>query len=449
MTAEITSAVWSLLAAFWWLLVFAAIAPLAHSTWLFYRQTDFKKKLEWVLLELQMPREIKKSPRAMEMALAQIHQLRNAPGDIKEWYYDGEVTRWFSLELASFGGETHFYLRCYVKYRDLVEAAIFAYYPDVEITEVEDYVERFPQNTQEMYRQGYNLWGSEMRLARHAAYPIRSYLDFESPDEDKQYDPIGTFLEVLSKVQREQMVAIQILITPITDDWKKSAADIVSKLSEMRKSPTSASKAKLKASFPGGPLPSFETVAPTKEEGFQFRGLLRSPGETDVLKAVENNLAKPSYNTLIRFIYFSPHALYYDSFPRRGITGAFNQYGSSDLNMFKRNDNVSTKTEVWNWPHLFSKIRVEYRKQRLLYNFRARRTPETYFIGKLVTSHLFNLNFYSREFPLSTESLATLFHPPTFQVLTAPHIQRVDSRKAGPPAGLSIFGGEEDIEKYQ
>ena len=50
---------------------------------------------------------------------------------------------------------------------------------------------------------------------------------------------------------------------------------------------------------------------------------------------------------------------------------------------------------------------------------------------------------------MNTRSLATLFHPPTFLVLTAPHLRRVESKKTGPPAGLAIYGDEGDLEKFK
>jgi len=33
-------------------------------------------------------------------------------------------------------------------------------------------------------------------------------------------------------------------------------------------------------------------------------------------------------------------------------------------------------------------------------------------------------------------------------VVTEPHIRHLESRRAGPPAGLSIFGEEKEIEKF-
>lgn len=439
------------LAAIWPLVVFAILLPLTTSTWLYYRREKFKKEeIAWILLELRLPREIKKSPRAMEQVLISIHSLRNAPGNIQEMWWDGEVTLWSSLEIVSFGGEIHFYIRLHRKYKDLVEAALLSYYPDIEVVETDDYVNRFPTDINELYRWGYNVWGGEMKLGREEAYPIRSYTEFEAPDEERQYDPISTFLEVLGKLKKEEMVGIQILIAP--EDftvWTKKWQPLVERLRQAttEKKPP---RLKTKADFPGGPLPAFSTMKEeVKEEGTFLKSFMRTPGETDVLKAVENNLSKPAFNTLIRFVYLSPRQLFQDRFPRRGILGAFNQYGALDLNFFRIDYATATHVMFWNWPHLFPKIRNEYRKQRVLYNYRHRTMPPDTFMGRLLTSHLFNWNFASRTYQLNVESLATLYHPPMHIVLTAPHIEQIRSRRVGPPAGLAIYGEEEEIEKYQ
>jgi hypothetical protein len=43
----------------------------------------------------------------------------------------------------------------------------------------------------------------------------------------------------------------------------------------------------------------------------------------------------------------------------------------------------------------------------------------------------------------NTEEMATLFHLPTKIVLTGPSVKSSEARKAGPPAGLGIYGEEE------
>jgi hypothetical protein len=109
-----------LLGSFWWLIIFWPLYRMTEDTWLFWRQEVYKANIPWAMLEMRIPREIRKSPRAMEQALMAIHQLRNAPGDLKEWYRDGEVTHWVSLEMVSFGGEIHFFLRVDGKKRGLI-----------------------------------------------------------------------------------------------------------------------------------------------------------------------------------------------------------------------------------------------------------------------------------------------------------------------------------------
>ncbi len=50
-----------------------------------------------------------------------------------------------ALEIVSLEGVIHFYLRCESKFKPRVEAAIYSQYPNVEIIEVEDYVNLLPK----------------------------------------------------------------------------------------------------------------------------------------------------------------------------------------------------------------------------------------------------------------------------------------------------------------
>lgn len=386
--------------------------------------------MEWVVLELKIPREIQKSPHAMEQVFASIHQLRNVAGDLREIYWDGEVTRWYCLEVVSFGGDIHFYIRCYHKQKKLICASFYSYYPDVEIADVPDYVDRFPTSVSEIYAQGYDLWGGEMKLAKEGAYPIKTHEEFESPAEEHQIDPMSTLLEMFGSLHREEILALQILVQPAAENWGKEFKKLVDKLRDTK------TKKETKTGSEG----QLESFA---------RFISRSPGETDVLKAVELNLSKQAFETAIRFLYFSPKQIFYDSIPRRALKSVFNQYAALDLNYFAVNYNVATRTKIWDPPFIFPDHRVEYRKGRVLYNYRHREIPPQLFMEKLLTSYLFDWNFKSKAFIMTTQTLATIFHMPTQLVLTAPHIQRVESRKGSPPAGLAIFGEEGEIERFQ
>lgn len=394
-----------LLILLWPFIVFAILFPLSVSLWLFWRQEIFKRHyFKTILLELRIPREIKKTPEAMEQVLAAMHSLRNVPGDINEKYWLGEMTRWFSLEMVSFGGEVRLFVRVYAKQRNLVEAALFSYYPDLEVIEVEDYMNRLPPDIPTLYEQNMDFWGTEVILEKEDAYPIKTYPNFEGDLEERENDPISAFLEVLSKVKASEFVGIQILIAPGLDEWEEEWDSLVDKLKEPK---VKESNTESESAF-----------------GAFSRFIPRSPAETDVLKAVEENLSKPAFNTQIRFIYISPKEIFYDSFARRGIVGAFKQYSTLHLNRFKNHEEVSTRTKVWKWPHFFPHWRNEYKKQRLLHEYIKREVPPETWMGRFMTSFLFDWNFKSHRFHLNLESVATIFHPPSALVLTEPHIDR-------------------------
>lgn len=422
------SILWNYIKALWWLWLFFILLPSIHSLILFWRQELFKRSIEWTLLELNIPREIKKSPQAMEQVLTVLNSMGDPPGNFEEKYKKGMISLWFSLELVSLGGEVHFFVRTPTKLRDVVEAAFFSYYPDVEVSEVEDYISRLPLNFADAEKRDVSFWGTDFVLVKEAAYPIRTYPNFEHITEEKQFDPISTFLELLAKVKKEETLAIQVLIEPATKKWRDAYEDLVKKLRTAEKT-----------AVPAGEGETEKALAP----------LLRSPGQTDVLKAVELNLSKQAFDTLVRFVYAAPKELYKTGAVHKAILGAFNQYSALNLNSFKSNIGTMTVTEIWSWPHAYPTIRRSYKRERILWNFRRREIPPKTWMGKFITSYFMNWNFASKQFEMTTEGVATIFHPPTWLVVTAPHIKRVESRKAGPPAGMAIFGGEEHIEKYK
>lgn len=409
---------------FWWVWIFFIFFPIFEGLWIHLHQEYFKQDIKWVTLELRMPRLVAQLPQAMEQVLTAMHGLRNSPGNVREIYVDGEITRWFVLEMVSFGGDIRFYLRCRDKQKNIIEAAFFSYYSDVEIVEVEDYVEKLPKTVGELYAQNKNIFGAEIILGRDEVYPIKTYPMFETPDPERRLDPISAFLEVMGKLKDGEFLGIQLVLSPADKEWYKDWTDFLKNL----KDPNAKKK--------------------EKDPEAKLQLLVRSPGETETLKAVENNLSKPAFDTIIRFLYVAPNELYSDDFARRGVLGAFNQYGTLDLNNFKASSGMTTRTDPFDWPHVLLKPRAEYRRQRILDLYRKRSLPPEQYWGKWYTSYLLNSGFHSKTFRLNTEAVATLFHPPTEFVLTAPHIKRVESRKAGPPAGLAIFGEEEVIEKY-
>ena len=389
--------------------------------WQWWRALLHKKyELPQSLLEIRIPREVRKSPKAMEQVLDQIYSLRNVPENIIEKYWQGEVTYWFSLEIVHFNDETHFYIRTPSKYKNIIEANIYANYKDVEIVEVEDYTERLPAKTSDLYKMGMDLFGLELTLLRHGAYPFRTYTQFESSiEEEKSLDPISGLLEVLAKLKKEEQLWLQILIKPADPRWKESGQKIIEKLKQ---------KASSRVEIAGKTVFS-----------------MRTPGETDIMEAIEKNISKSPFETIIRYVYFAPRSIFSRQTPYRGVRGAFAQYTAQNLNIFV--PNIATRTLVWwlRFPFFFPKKREEARKQRVYQNYRARAMVPEMGIGQVLNSQFFYFDNKSKPMVISSEGIATLFHPPSYLILTAPFIKRTEARRMGPPAGLEIFGGD-DLE---
>lgn len=416
---------WQFFSATWWIILFPILLITARSAWFFWRQTIFLKKSKFVLLEMKMPREVTKSPRAMDQVLYSISSYRNIWGFSNERWIDGEVPRPFSFEIVSFGGEIHFYVRTPEKVRTLTEAAFFSYYPDVELTEVEDYTKQWPKNYADIRARGLEFSGFDFTLAREAAYPIRSYLTFEAVEEDQQIDPLSTTLETLSRVKKDEVLAIQINAVPMDSKWRDPYKDFVEELRRVKFSEAGA------GSFP--------------------LMMLKSPRETDILKAVEMNLSKPAFQCTIRILYFAPQNVFYDSFARRVILSSFNQYSAHDLNSFKQNVKYAAfPPGAWYKTPIPLAVRSRLRRQRVWNEYRERFIPPTSeaWWGTLILSHPFQHAWHAEPAILNTESLATIFHPPSKLVLTAPHTPRVESHKGSPPAGLPIFGDEEALKEF-
>jgi len=400
------------------LIGFIILFPLTTSVWLWWKQILFKNNMVWITLEIVPPRETRKSPKAMEQILTSLYSLRNAPGNFFEKWWDGEVTQWFSLETVSFEGEVHFFVRSPIKFKNVIEASFYAHYPDCEIMTVDDYTKRFPQETKEFYERNLDIFGSEIILYKDDAYPIRTYVQFEAIEEEQKIDPISGLLENLGKLKKGENFWLQMLIRPADSAWREKAIKLVKELKD---------KSVIE-------VPGIETGKKIKAP------MALTPGETDIIKAIENSMTKPGFDTVIRLIYIAPKTIFDNTFANKGITGILNQYSSMSLNSFWHNINVRTTEMKWHrYPFFKLKERLEGRKQRVLKDYIGRVFPEELTIGKFLNLNPSNFNFFSKSFVLNSEELATIYHLPYYFVLTAPFIQRIESKKTGPPVGLPIF----------
>src|SRR3989338_4642399 len=126
-----------------YLILFWLIALVFEEFFLEYRQELYKHNWKWVLLAIDTPALNVQTPKAVEQFFFHLAGAFNDPG-IGEKFWHGYKQKWFSFEIISIEGYIQFLIRTEESYRDLVEAALYAQSPDIEVTEVEDYVTKAP-----------------------------------------------------------------------------------------------------------------------------------------------------------------------------------------------------------------------------------------------------------------------------------------------------------------
>jgi hypothetical protein len=404
----------------WFIWVPIALLLLFVDVWIRYVRVRFIANTEWVLLEFKIPRDIAKSPQAMESFLASIHGSRRL-GNMKERYWDGWLTAQFSLEIVGDEKGVHFYIWAPKFFKRMIESQTYAQYPDIEIQEVSDYTKELPPTQP---HPDWKIWGTELLLSKPDAYPIRTYEDFPIEDistkeEDRKIDPLAALIEFLGNLKGGEKFWLQILVRPSGDEWKKEGEELANKLAgrEIKKPLPLISR------FIGGLDMMFRAVLSMpdiekKKEENQFRMLMLTPGEQDTLKALQKNTTKLGFDVGIRWIYLAKPDVY-NLLAVPAIMGIFKQYASQSLNSFKANGKVTTSID-----YVLPETRVAWRRARLFNAYKLR----SYFY------HPYN---QYKPFVLSSSELATIFHFPGSVAGTAA-LERIQSKKGAPPSNLPI-----------
>jgi hypothetical protein len=384
--------------------------------WLEHIRDAYVGAATWVLLEIIAPKNIEKSPKPMESLFVGFAGVEKGYTTYEN-NVDGMVTDFMSLEMVSNEGAVHFYIRVMKKHRNLVEAHLYAQYPDVEIMEVPDYVDNFPAV---MPNSQWRIWGADIATTKkHDAYPIRTYPSYEETVTGTMIDPLAGLIEVMGKIGPGQHIWLQWVIAPTSPSWNSTTGkELAEKLKGKEKKKENLFEALVKDitdvltnifKYLSGPV----EFAAEKKKDEQPLDTRLSPMERDVLKAVEANLGKVQFSTKGRCLYVSKRENYNMSIGVSAVWGALKQFGDDNLNGFKPDGESKTSKQ-----YAFTKTRLDYAQRKLYrrYKSRSRDGFKTVF---------------------SSEELATLFHLPDMNVL-APAMSRVEAKRGGAPANLPI-----------
>ncbi len=387
--------------------------------WIDYKKDLYKSNWEWVLMAIDVPLENVQTPKAVEQMFSHLSGVLNQP-NLAEKFRQGFKQEWFSFEIISIEGYIQFLVRTEAKFRDLVEASIYAQYPDAEITEVEDYVDAVPKRYP---NDEYDMFAEDYGLAEDSAYPIRTYSEFEHniSKDTVLKDPMGTFLESFTRIGPGEQMWFQMIIEPISNSWKEKSIEKIKELigdvSAKKKNNSlvpitkegSKSWEELNAQLFGSIQAEGGDSKPDEPNKMRYL----TPGQKVTIEAMEEKINKVGFKTKMRGVYVARKEVFRPTRGVHALRGAISQF-----NVPSANSLVPTyKSSAF---YLFKKQRTNYRKNLLMRVYRKRKAKSG-----------------GNQFILNIEELATVWHFPMSYVKT-PLVQKTLSKHAEPPLGLPV-----------
>jgi hypothetical protein len=380
----ILSAIWFIISHGGWVVFVLITIYILYQLYLNEIQTQYIQGIEWTYLEIKPPAENLLSMYNMENIFIQLHQLFDN-WTFQEKYVEGKVVFWISLEIISLGGKISYILRIPTKQRDLIEATFYANFPNIEITEVADYLSNFEYNPDDPK---IDMFATEFILAAPQIFPIKTYNEFaglKSPDGDKVLDPLASLFETFTRIDPSEFYGMQIIIRPkMNADLQKEAEEFVAK-----------------------------TVG---EKTF----MALDDATKGFLTSIKVKAGKPIYDTKIRLMHI-------------GTKEVFNKNAKklilSPLKIFTAGNSFkpafAPKLDYRISPTLEAPYINYYVRKRKIDLFRAFKSRSTW-IGEKMYS-------------LNVEELASIYHfPVTADASTPTPVETVDMKKAQPPADLPI-----------
>lgn len=376
--------------------------------WVILKRSEFIASQKTLLLEIIPPRNVIKTPLAMETLLAGIHL---GPGETN-WYKKyivGSVRPWWSLEIASIEGKVHFFVWTRSAFRRTVETAFYAQYPGVQIVEAPDYT-RLSSATPEEW----GIWGCDFVHTTADPVPIKTYIEYgldKVQKENEQVDPLANLIEFMGSMKKGEQLWLQMAIrthkgekyNKLNSDgktytWKDEAKELIDTIRKATRDPyVDPATGEERPGFPN----------PTK-------------GQSEKIAAIERNISKLPFDIGIRGVYLAHHEKF-DPIVISGLIGIFKQFSSEGWNGFKPSG----------WMTYFDDYPWEFRIEALKNAFRHH----------LIQAYRRRQFFYDpvavETMVMSTEEIATIYHIPSLAVET-PSLTRIQSATGEAPPNLPI-----------
>jgi len=364
----------------------AVALPIMIITWA-YRKNKAAQKAEWfsrmrfVVLRILVPKLNDKTPQAAEQMFAALHGIYRAEMAFQDY---------ISFEIAARDKYIYFYVCVPTHLKDFVQGQIYAQYPTAEIMEVNDYT---MDEYARLQKGELKIAGADLQLVNNDVFPIKTFMSFE-------VDPLSGITGVLSKVDKDEQVWIQMIIRPVNDSWHKKGMTYISRAKEGKLTNPNILAEIIAVFFhflAAIAKAIFENTAQESKRSSEVTEVKLSSSDESGLKGVETKATKLGFATKMRVIVMTNSENAARS-KIASIVGAFKQFNVINLNGFQASP-VSTSLDYW----------AAYQKRW----------------------------FVDDGSVLNIEELASIYHLPSINV-TTPNIVWAGAKKGEPPANLPI-----------
>lgn len=416
-----------------WIPIFGVIVWGLTHIWMDFKQGKYAASLKWQLLELRVPQDAINTPKGMENFFMNLSGVKSAITWREVWLV-GKFQAFFSFEIVGSGGGVKFYIRTLDKYRDLVEAAMYAQYPEAQISEVEDYVHAIPG---EYPNETTDVFGSELVFSNKAYFPIRTYEEFEHQGEkDFRFkDPLLPIIEIMGKMQENEHFWIQIIIQPPdSQSLAKEGAEYLNAMMGKEKKHHPGMLEQLGEGvlwLPKGVLSQVagiggaDTHAAEKKD--DFRMFRMTSQERLMMEAVAEKISKVGWKTKIRWLYAGPKKTFRKGLMASSAKGMFATFNHQYMNGLGLSASVTTKDD-----YIWQAWAMPGKQKNLVRRYQKRSGGE-------------GANWLM----MNVEELATLFHFPAADART-PVLSSTGARRAEAPSSLGFAKpGETEMPNWK
>lgn len=178
-----------------------------------------KRSLDFVLLQVAVPRDNEIKIDAAEQMFASLFSVKKSVGFLKL-----KVQEHMSFEMVARKEDIRFYVSIPKKIKDLVEKQIHGAYPGADVIEVDEY---------KIFSDKGKVAFAQMKLKSDSFYPMQVY-------KDLPVDPLSSLTASMAKMGDGEGAVMQVLVAPTGNDWQKAGREYISKTKKAEADPETA-----------------------------------------------------------------------------------------------------------------------------------------------------------------------------------------------------------------